>query len=753
MAFAVLLGISGYASRNVTTDFRVEQFFPVWDPARTTYEEYKQHFTEEASLFILFWEEDHGLNTAVYHDMRRAAALMEASGLTDVTWLGNIKIVENVREGAETVLASRELIDSARLSDAYLASTLRKYRDDLFLKGSLWNPSQQVYVISGKLPAERDTDEIRRITEHTLSRKIQALHKPGRTLHLNGVPVLRAKFLTAMQRDQGIFLPVALLISFLILFFYFRNLQQVFLSLFAVLPAYVYVLALHALFGKPITILTSVVPLIILLVGLTDTIHILTHYRQIRLAQVPRNEAIITAFAELWWPCLLTAVTVAIGFLSLLSTGIGIIMEFGAFTAAGIFICFLNSIILFPILLSFSRREHFNNRGIEHPFFARFINRCIAISRTRAKTVVLVFTVLVLVCISYTTHLRVNAFLIEGLKENHPLTRECRWIEDKGFALFHLNLFLEGSPEFPIVSLENLQWMERFQRFVAQEDLVAGSLSLADQIKYIRKKLLDDQPGADRLPMTQAEVSQLMLTGELARPDFFEDLYLPGEEKAQITVRIKDVGSARTWPFLQRIEAFLKQNPGGFKQVRPTGVVQLAQAAYNSTIRGFTSSLFIAYGLIFAIMFIIFRSLKLAVIALIPNLIPVFFLLGIMGLLGMEIKPTTVLAFSIVDGIAVDDTIHLMTTLQRHLSLGKNLEQSMLESLHECGSAILVTSMVLILGFAVLMLAAVEALYVMGLLTAVALLTAVFADQLLLPAVMYILNKRNDGAEAPLSIS
>jgi predicted RND superfamily exporter protein len=734
------LGGLGYLGRDVKPDFSVEQFFPAWDPARVAYNEFKQVFHKEDSQFALFWAEGRPVDRRAFSAMRRAAQLFEEAGLQDVKWFGNLEVVESYEdEEGETTMRARRLIARDDPDRAYLARELARYRDDKLYRGTLWNRDQSVFVVSGILAPEQNTDPGRRETEGALTERLRQLEAPGRTLTLNGIPVMRARTLKLLARDQLYFLGGGLLLILVLLFLIFRSLTQIFLSLASILPSYLCVVGVMGAAGRPITVLTSILPLILVVIGLSDNIHLLVHYREKRIAGLENRDAIVQTFGERYRSCFFTSLTTAIGFLCLIATAIEIVVDFALFTALGLLVTYACSMVFLPVLLSFYRRREFNDAALRARWIGRLIGGTLRLSRDRRRLVLVAGGLVSLGALALGSRLQTNAYMMDDVDEDHPLIQDTRRVETQGFGLFQINLLLVGTKEVPLHGVEVLRWTERYQAFLDEEPLVFNTLSLADHLKNVRKTLLRGDPAQYRLPSSTAEASQYLLLEDVISEGFTDDFYEPHKQLGQVIAVVRDAGTIPTLPLLERIDRFLRADPPPVKRHHVTGTVKLAQTSYSTILGGLSTSLLLVVGVILLLMILMFRSIKLGLVALVPNLMPLALLFGVIYLAGYDIKPSTVLVFSITFSIAVDDTIHVLGVFRRLSAEGGVNAATIGAAMREVGPAVIFTSLVIGLGFGALALSDFLILKQVGLLTAVALLGALVADLLVLPALLHLI--------------
>jgi predicted RND superfamily exporter protein len=729
----------------VPIDYTMEQFFPGWGPERERYDLYKQSFHKEDAQISVFWKDSRPAGAAVFRDLQQAAGYFEEVGLLDVRWLGSVEVAEVVELEGESVLHVHTLIEEERLSDGYVRQVLAERRDEELYRGYLWNAEQSVFAIHGTLdPRDMEDDLRRREIDETLQNRLEALAADRAEFALSGVPITRSRIPKLLDEDQRLFVGAGLLVFLAVLFFFFRHLGQVVLCLASVVPAYLSTVALIGLAGKPVTVLTGFIPIIVLVVGGSDIVHLLSRFRQLRAQRVGNADAIVSAFSELVTPCFYTSLTTAIGFLSLVGTRIGIVMDFGVFTAVAIFLTYAFSMILLPVLLSFYARRRFNDRGLQAAWTRWIVDAAAELAVRPARKVLATFAVVALIGVGLGLSLRVDSYLIDDLKRGAGVRRDLIWVEDNGFGIYQVVLFLRQTDAQPLHHPEALRWMEGFQEYVAGESAVVNSLALPDLLRQLRRAALDGDDSDEVLPGTVEEASQLIFLAELQDADFFTDVYREPDGEAQVIVMVRDAGSRVMLPFLRRVDRYLASNPPPVGSAYSTGTVKLIQNYSAQVLRNFGPSLVIAIVLILAVMSVMFRSLRHGLLALIPNFFPLLVLLAVMKIAGFALKPSTILVCSISFGLAVDDTIHVLSRFRRAMGEGLQLRVALRTAVRDTGPAILMTTLIVSAGFSLLMGSRFEVLFLVGFMTMVSAIAAVTADLFVFPAIIAAAWRRSE---------
>jgi len=732
----LLIVVAGYGASRVPTDYTMEQFFPGWGPERERFDRYKLTFPKEDTRITLFWEDSRPPGLDVYRGLEQVAGIFEAAGLRDVRWLGSVEVAESADVGGESVLDVHPLVGSSVATDESIRKALGRHRDDALLRGYLWNGDQSAFAVHGTLPPKVMADDAaRREVEEHLESEIDGLRGDGRTLVLNGIPIIRARVPKLLDQDQRRLVTAGLAVFLVVLFLFFRHLGQVVLCLVSVVPAYLCTVSLIGLAGRPVTVMTGFIPIIVLVVGGSDVVHLLSRYRRRRA--VSRNaEAIVRSFAEMSGPCFYTSLTTGIGFASLAGTRIQLLTDFGVFTATSIFLTYLFSMTLLPVLLSFYRRREFNDRALGARWIFSTVEAAAGLASRRPRGVLALFAGTAVVAVLFSSTVRVDSHLVDDLNERSRLLRDLRWIEDVGFSVFQVNIHMRQDGETPLHHPASLAWMEEFQRFVRDDPLVVGTAALPDLFRPLRRATLDGRLSQSSLPESLEEASQLLFLAEMQEGGLVTDLYRQAEGEAQIVIVVRDAGSSLMLPFLAGVDRYLASRPPPFGTAVSTGTTKLIQNYTAQVLRNFLPSLAIAIVLILGVMTWMFGSIRQGLLALVPNFFPLLVLLAVMGVAGFPLKPATILVFSIAFGLAVDDTIHVLGRFRDLTRGGADPEKALPRAVRDTGPAILMTSVIVSAGFALLMLSRFEVMYMVGLMTMVSAVTAVIVDLFVFPTLI-----------------
>ncbi len=728
----------------VKPDFAVEQFFPRDPEVRAPYQRFKQSFPAEDAQVAAFLDAGvDGLDPTELATLEQVAEVMRTAGLTDVVHVGNSKRLV-VDEAGVTV--ERALLPDHSTADAIRAA-LEPIRDDALYRGLVVDRALRTFTVLGTLPQSNNSEAGRAAANQAITAGLARLDPSGHRLSLSGLPILRARYLVLLQQDQVVFVGLAIVVCFALLYAFYRSAWQTFAVILAIVPAYL--LSLVGLFiaGRPLTALTSIVPVLLLVVGISDSAHLLTDARRRRLGGEAWPEAIAGSFAHLAIPCLGTAASTAIGFFTVVVTGIGIVADFGVVAGASVMLTWLTTMLFVPAFLALTPHARLRNGLAESKALAGIVDGMLGVAARRPRLLTLGAAVLLVLSIPPLFTLNVDTKMIDE-RDDHVLMRDIRHAEDQGFAMFQVNVLVEandGSARI-LLSRDLRTWMAHLQQQLAADPRVTGSLSPRD---FAAHAFAAAFPGESSEGAFADLVDAQLVDGLLAsvsgeRPGPLRAVLDPTHARAQVLLFVRDSGSAATGELLRTLARELQAHPPPGARTVVTGTVVLAQSTFDRLVMGFLQSLALSTLLIFLVLLLHFRSLTWALVGMLPNVLPLIVLLGALAAAGQPVTPTLVLVFSVATGLVVDDTIHLHLDIQLRRKAGVSFADATLAASRERGSAIVQTALVLTLAFASLVVNQFKATFLMGLLLAGALAIGLIAELVFFPAAVLALSVRNN---------
>ena len=737
-------------ARAVRVDYSAEQFLVFEGDAQEVFEQYKEHFPREDLQVSAFLETTGPFTTDDYQTLEQLANAFTNAGLDPVRWIGTTDFIQEVVIDGESAVEFVRLEDQGDISNATLQTILEPRREHPLFMGTLWNQDLSVFGVHGYLAPTENNDAHRREVTAALQSTIVDLSETSGRIVLSGLPVLRTTIPLALEADMTRLLGIGIIISFIILWLYFRRFSIALLCFAGVVPAIVLTLGLMGYAGQSISVLTSVVPIVILVVALSDATHLVVGTREAWRNGRTISEAVVHTFTNLSRSCFFTSLTTALGFAGLIATRNHLIGEFGVLSALAVIVAYLVTLTLLPALLAFTKDLGPHQEWGER-LWQGILTRVESLLQLPVVWPSAAFGLLLAVGLIAGSQLRVEAYIIDDLKERDTILEELRWIEDEGFGLFQINVYLDQESDEGH-SPEMLQWIEEFQAFVEEDPAVLGSVGLPQIVNELGTAYGTQPVGSDPTSeigsaevRTRREIAELLFLAELEDDDALRDVYLRDAGVGQMIVLVKDQGSQVLSPLTARVEDRLQSHPPPTGRATATGTVKLTTVLWEQLISRFLPGIAFSIVLVWLALSWMFRSVWLGLLAVVPNLVPLVLLLGLMGLGGFDLKPSNILVFAIAFGIVADDTIHFLGALARNLRSSNQIHAVLAQTIREVGPALVLVTVVVVAGFTALMASRFQALFLIGFLTASAAVLALLADLVGFPALLRIVARHPAG--------
>ena len=737
-------------ARAVRVDYSAEQFLVFEGDAQEVFEQYKEHFPREDLQVSAFLETTGPFTTDDYQTLEQLANAFTNAGLDPVRWIGTTDFIQEVVIDGESAVEFVRLEDQSDVSDATLQTILEPRREHPLFMGTLWNQDLSVFGVHGYLAPTENNDAHRREVTAALQSTIADLSETSGRIVLSGLPVLRTTIPLALEADMTRLLGIGIIISFIILWLYFRRFSIALLCFAGVVPAIVLTLGLMGYAGQRISVRTSVVPIVILVVALSDATHLVVGTREAWRNGRTISEAVVHTFTNLSRSCFFTSLTTALGFAGLIATRNHLIGEFGVLSALAVIVAYLVTLTLLPALLAFTKDLGPHQEWGER-LWQGILTRVESLLQLPVVWPSAAFGLLLAVGLIAGSQLRVEAYIIDDLKERDTILEELRWIEDEGFGLFQINIYLDQENDEGH-SPEMLQWIEEFQAFVEEDPAVLGSVGLPQIVNELGTAYGTQPVGSDPTSeigsaevRTRREIAELLFLAELEDDDALRDVYLRDAGVGQMIILVKDQGSQVLSPLTARVEDRLQSHPPPTGRATATGTVKLTTVLWEQLISRFVPGIAFSIVLVWLALSWMFRSVWLGLLAVVPNLVPLVLLLGLMGLGGFDLKPSNILVFAIAFGIVADDTIHFLGALARNLRSSNQIHAVLAQTIREVGPALVLVTVVVVAGFTALMASRFQALFLIGFLTASAAVLALLADLVGFPALLRIVARHPAG--------
>lgn len=634
--------------------------------------------------------------------------------------------------------------------------------NDNFLVGQMVGKAgrHSAILVRSQFMSEEDSIRVNREIAKIAAR----YNTPDFKTAVTGMPALNDGLNTLMFGDLGKMLILSVVLMIIVLSWIFRHGVGVVVPLIVVGMSALNTFAVMALLDWPVTMLSNILPAFLFCVGLGDSIHLISVYRDGRNAGKDANTAVIDAVGTTGMPVLYTSVTTMVGLASFQFASLGAIQDMGVAGAFGVFMAFIHSMVLLPIALTFFKKGRFGLKGDgQRDRLDGFLDWCNSRSgflsdrgygpapkgfTQRRNRTLLAGVVLVIIAGIGVSQLRVWHNPLAWMPEDEPTRTNIMTMDQHIGGTNNLQLLIDGTAEKGIKDEALLRGLEKLQAHImAYQDpdvgqVVGNSVSILEVVKETSRALHGGDQAAYALPKTQEGINNAVQMFEFSGADQLRRLATNDLSRSQMTLRIKWLEAMSYVPLTEHVAAGIEQFiPKGAK-VQPTGSIYTLVTTVGSIIGDLLRSFGVALGIITLIMMVLLRSLKLGLIAMVPNLMPICFILGLMGFSDIPIDMNNLLIASIAIGIAVDDTIHFLHHFRIHHDANGNVEQAIRASMRHSGRAMASTTVILMVGFFAYMAATMANIVRFGLLVGMTAMMALLIDLLIAPALLRLFYAR-----------
>ena len=736
LSAAILIGAVLFIPRaNITKiDNDITAWFSKDDPVYRDYERFREEFGGTRSLIIalkapsaetLFSRETLRFIQDVAGDIERVETVQRVDSLSSAT------IVDAVPDGLDV----RPLLD--RLESKDPADIRRRAIEDDLIRGDLVSEDGTVTA----LIVSFDEDRIDAVRAGVIQR-IHDIVDPGLPsgvrAYYNGSLEISETYNRITLDNQRRFTPPILIVTLLAIYLTFRSLRKTVLSVIAIAASIFWTLGLYSLMGFSYNVLSSMIVPLIVVLAIADDVHIMQHWDEER-RRVDVEVAFKRTVTHLLAPLLGASATTALGMLSLATSEVVAVRTFGIGSAVGIMVDFVISLILMPTLLSLVKSE---NRPAPHERFLIPPLRRVALLSTRRPRLVLTASLVVgLITALGILRLRVDTNHINFFSSTHPLSESAAVIDRELAGVYSFQIMLEGPPE-SLRSPDSLRRLDQLSDQLRGFQSVRKVTSVADYVKRINKELHDGRPDASVIPAEADTISQELFVfalGGEGRHEL-ERVVASDYSRAQINIKLQSMSSDVVLQEVERADALAKEAFAGTGiAVMTTGSGRLFSTLDHYLVTSQMSSFAAAFFTVFGVIFVVFRSARFGLLAIVPNVLPVVAVLGVMGYLGISMNIATVMVASIALGVVDDDTIHFINRYRHEIAAGADTDSAIeIATTHE-GRASLTTALINSCGYGVLLLSEYKPTAWFGGLLALTMAVAFLAEVLILPATIKLL--------------
>lgn len=738
----------GLLGTRVQMSYEMARMLPESDSTIIIYENFKKQFGEDGSVMFVglqdekLFELDH---FQAWYDLTNEVRSIE--GVEEAVSVA--RIFQLQRNDSLKKFDFVPIISSKPQTQQELDSLKKLIYQLPFYEGRLFNSETNVNMMMITLDKQVLNTKNRVALIHEIESTLNKFSEQyDIRLYYSGMPYIRTITSEKIQNELVLFVFLSLVMASIILYAFFRSFRAVFFIIVIVLITVVIMFGTLAIFGFKITILTGILPPLLIVIGVENSIFLLNKYYNEFLIHGNKIKALSRVIRRIGAANLLTNATTAAGFAAFTITGNALLVEFGIIASINILIAYIVSLFLIPIIFSYlpnpkpQHIQHFEKGNVN-----KLLQKIVWVVLNRRNVVYIITGVVVIAGLFGVVRLRTTGNMVDDISHKSRLYKDLMFFEKHFKGVMPFEVSIDTKKKKGLLRASTLQKLEALQDSMAVYPELSKPVSMVEVVKFSKQAFFKGNPDYYELPNNQERnfllsyIPNLEGGGSKSIINSFVDSTL---QKTRISVQMANIGTTEIDALQKSIKPTIdKIFPPDDFIVNITGSSIVFLEGTNYLVKNLISSLLLALLVIAILMALTFTSFKMVVISLIPNLIPQLLTAAMMGYAGISIKPSTILIFSITLGISVDNTIHFLSRYRLQLIMNDwKIKESVLAALLETGFSMIYSAVVLFFGFAIFILSSFGGTEALGYLVSFTLLAAMLSNLFVLPSLLLTLDKR-----------
>jgi len=731
-----------YKSQGIKLDYEYASLLPKTNKYYIEFAEFKKMFGGDANVSIIGIQDPDFFTVDKFNDwVSLQDSIKTIDGVTSVLSLANA--VDIVKNPDKKKFEAKNIFDHPVNDQKVLDSLAEIFKSRPFYQGLVYNDSTHVILMAVTMERSLINSKNREKPMKHIEDMANAFgEKYGLKMHFSGLPFTRNKISLLIRQELGIFTFLAMFVTAIILYLFFRSFKVVLFSLLIVGIGVIWVMGTLGIFDYKITILTGMIPPLIIVIGIPNSVYLLNKYHNEYKIHGNKMKALHTVISKVGNATFLTNLTTALGFGTFVITGNRFLVEFGVVASLNIMGVFVLSITLIPIFFSFlapPQEKHIKH--LEYKPINKIIDLLAKLVLHHRKLIYTIVVIIVLVGAYGITLIKTQAYIVDDIPHDNPIYTDLKFLENNIGGVMPLEIVVDTKKKKGVYRYKNLKKIDQLVEGLKDFPELSKSTSIIDALKFARQAYYNGHETSYKLP-SKSELS--FIFPYLPEKDEKQglnalDAFVDSTGRvARISYRLNDIGTIQTKQLTDSIERRVKEIfPDSKYKTYVTGSSIVFSQGTGFLVNNLMQSLALAIVLIAFFMATMFKSLRMIVISLIPNFIPLLFTAAIMGYFGIPIKPSTVLVFSIAFGISVDNAIHFLAKYRLDLQItGGDIQKSTIMALRETGVSIIYTASILFFGFGMFTLSNFGGTQALGMLVSITLFVAMFSNLILLPSLL-----------------
>ncbi len=750
----LVIGFMGWQASKVQLSYDFTKAIPTNNQKYKEYEAFLKTFGSDGGIMVIGIQD-----SAFYTPKLFNAATNLGKTLKTIPAVQNVLSIPDafnlVKDSVTEALVPKKIFHYPYTTQDALTKDENQFNNLPFYRNLLYNPKTHAYLMAVTLNNDSVNSKARTFLIQRIQNKVDAFQQQtGIETYLSGLPYIRTIISNRIKQEMNWFIYGSFLLSAITLFLFFRSLSTTIMSLLVVGFGVITTLGTMVLIGYKITLLTALIPSLIVVIGIPNCIYFLNKYHLAYRDTGDKEKALIQMVGRMGIVTLFCNLAAAIGFAVFALTKSQLLKEFGVISGINIMALFFISLVFIPIILSFLPAPQAKHvRYLDNKILEKILVGIERWALYHSRWVYAVTIAVTLFAIAGIFRLKSESYIVDDLPKKDKIYTDLKWFENNFKGIMPLEIIVDTKKKMGLVrSTRPLQKIDVFSQYIAQNPATAKPLSIVQGLKFAKQAYFDGDSASYTVPYESDMIflaPYLRTKTDTHNKTGFSKLmnsFMDSEkEKARISVNMKDIGSIA---LQQLIHQFQQKADQIFDTANYTITFTGSSVTFlegsSFIINGLKDSIFWAFLLIALAMFILFKSLRILICSLIPNLIPLVITAGLMGWLNITIKPSTVLVFSVALGIVIDVTIRFLVNFKQELPhYNFQVKQTIVQTIRYTGVSIIYTSLVLIAGFVIFCFSNFGGTQVLGWLTSFTLVMGTLTNLILLPVLLISVAKKD----------
>lgn len=748
LLFAITI-VMAFVAGKIKMSYEFSKAIPVDNPKYKDYLSFKEKFGDDGNVLVI------GVQTSDFFALKNFEAFRNLNNeLKKVHYVDDVLSVSNavnlLKDTSSHKLDAIPIFPNNIETRQQIDRSKKLFYSLPFYKTLLYNPATDAYLLVVRINKNILNSKGRtKVINNILNLTNKYSSATNIETHISGLPLIRTEVADRIAREMKWFIIGSLALSALILLLMFRSVKTTLLSLLVVIVGVIWSVAIMQLFGFKITLLTALIPPLVVVIGIPNCIYFLNKYHSTYRKTGNKEQSLIDMVSKMGVVTLFCNITAAIGLAVFALTQSAILKEFGEVAGLSIMLIFVISFILLPGVLSYMAVP--GNKQLKYLDVKIITNLLLRIEHWvfNHKKVVYAFTLLVIIfSVLGMFKLKTEGFIVDDLPKTDKIYKDLKFFEKNFKGVMPLEIVIDTKKRFGLAGariLPVLVKMDSLSDYIKSQKDMSRPLSIAEGIKFVKQGFYDGDSANYALPNS----FDLPFIADYLRPQkdsgskntlskLLNSFIDTARESTRMSINMADVGTIKLPVILDSLRKRTNQLFDSSKyKVTFTGSTITFLEGSTYIIHGLKESLLWAFLFISLCMLYLFRSLRILICSLIPNIIPLIVTAGIMGWVGVRLKPSTVLIFSLALGIAIDVTIRFLVNYRQELpSNNYDIKKTVSQTINHTGLSIIYTSLVLIAGFIIFCFSGFGGTQSLGWLTSITLFTATITNLILLPALL-----------------